>query len=214
VAGAHLRRLALVAVAAGAPPIFTGSWLVLGALQDGYSQRAGTISALAAEGAPYAGAMVAAFVVQGFGQLAGAALARAAPPAPWVSGWLAVGGVGTLLAGAVRLPDAGGSPLLATGHALAATAAFGGLHLAVLAGALSRAVPRWLRVSAVAALAVAVPHLVWFVTKLGQDEPYFGYAEKVFTTVLLAWCAALALGRIPIDPATATPAAPSAAELR
>jgi hypothetical protein len=214
VAGAHLRRVGLVALAAGAPLVFTGSWLLLGALQDGYSQGADTISAVAAVGAPYAGAMVAAFVVQGLGQLAGAALARAEPTAPWVAGWLAVGGVGTLLAGAVRLPDDGGNPLLATGHALAATAAFGGLHLAVLAGALSRAVPRWLRVSAVAALVVAVPHLVWFVTKLGQDEPLFGYAEKVFTTVLLAWCAALALGRTPTGTAAAAVTASSAAEPR
>lgn len=188
-------RPLLVALAAGAPVVFTGSWLLLGALTDGYSQRADTISALAGVGAPYAGPMVAAFIVQGVGQLAGAWLAWAQPRARWVAVSLAVAGVGTLLAGAIQLPDGGGPQWLATGHALAATAAFGGLHLAALAGALSPAVPRWLRAAAVAGLAVALPHLAFFVAYLGPGGEWFGYAEKAFTTVLLAWCGALAVGR-------------------
>lgn len=186
---------ALTVLAAGAPVVFTGGWALLGARTEGYSQRADTISALAAIGAPYAGPMVGAFVIQGAGQLAGAALARATPAAPWVSGWLGVAGVGTLLAGVIRLPTGGGPAWLSTGHALAATAAFGGLHLATLAGALSPAVPRWLRAAAAGGLAVALPHLAWFVTDLGEGGPWFGYTEKVFTTVLLAWCAALAVWR-------------------
>ncbi len=182
-------------MAAGAPVVFTAAWWLLGAADAGYDQRADTISALAGVGAPLAGLMVGAFAVQGAGQLAGAALAGASPAAPWVARWLAVGGVGTLLAGGIRLPQDGGPAWLSTGHALAATAAFGGLHLAALAGALSGAVPRRLRVGAVVALAVALPHLAWFLLDLGSGGPWFGYAEKVFTTVLLAWCALLALGR-------------------
>lgn len=185
----------LTALAAGAPVVFTGAWVLLGRLTDGYDQRADSISALAGIGEPYAPAMVGAFVVQGLGQLAGAALARERPAAPWVGSWLVVGGVGTLLAGVIRLPTDGGPAWLSTGHALAATAAFAGLHLGALAGAFSDAVPQRLRVAAVLSLAVALPHLLWFVTELGDGGPWFGYAEKMFTTVLLAWCAALAIWR-------------------
>lgn len=182
-------------LAAGAPVLFTGAWVLLGRLTPGYVQSSDTISALAAVGAPHAGPMVVAFMAQGLGQLAGARLAAGSPGAPWVARSLVVGGVGTLVAGVVRLPQGGGPAWLATGHAIAAAAAFGGLHLAALAGSLSHAVPRWLRRSAVVALVVAVPHLVWFVAHLGHAGAGFGYAEKAFTTVLLAWCAALALGR-------------------
>lgn len=188
---------AVTALAVGAPVLFTAAWLLLGGATAGYSQRADTISALSGVGAAHAGPMVAAFVVQGLGQLAGAALARRRPAAGWVSGWLVVAGVGTLLAGVIRLPDGGGPAWLSTGHALAATAAFGGLHLAVLAGALSPALPRPLRVGAALALVVALPHLAWFLTDLGGGGPWFGYAEKAFTTVLLAWCVAMALRRVP-----------------
>lgn len=184
-----------MALAAGAPVVFTGGWALLGELTDGYSQRADTISALAAIGAPQAAPMVGAFVIQGCGQLAGAVLAARQPAARWVSAALTVAGVGTLLAGAIRLPDDGGPAWLSAGHAVAATAAFGALHLAALAGAMTPAVPRWLRAGAVVALAVALPHLVWFVADLGDPGPWFGYAEKAFTTVLLAWCAALAVWR-------------------
>lgn len=182
-------------LAAGAPVLFTGAWWALGSATPGSSQLDDTISAVAAVGAPRAGLMVAAFLVQGLGQLAGARLALAAPRAGWVAAMLAVGGIGTLLAGAVRLPGDGGPAWASAGHALAATAAFAGLHLAVLAGALSRSVPRRLRVAAVAALVVALPHLAWFLAHLGSGDAAAGYAEKVFTTVLLVWCAALALLR-------------------
>ncbi len=175
--------------------LFTAAWWVLGSATAGYSQRDDTISAVAAVGARNASPMVAAFGLQGLGQLAGSRLAVLAPRAGWVAAWLAVGGVGTLLAGVIRLPDDGGPAWLSTGHALAATAAFAGLHLAVLAGALSSAVPRRLRVAAVVALAVALPHLALFLLRLGSSGAWLGYCEKAFTTVLLIWCAALALGR-------------------
>lgn len=186
---------ALQVLAAGAPVLFTAAWWVLGSRTAGYAQAPDTISAVAALGAPHAGPMVGAFVVQGAGQLAGARLATLTPRAGWVAGWLAVGGVGTVLAGVIRLPDDGGPQWLSAGHALAATAAFGGLHLAVLAGACSSSVPRRLRVAAALVLAVALPHLAWFLRDLGSGGPWVGYAEKAFTTVLLAWCAALAIAR-------------------
>ena len=186
----------VLALAVGAPVLFTAAWLLIGAATAGYSQRADTISALAGVGAAHAALMVAAFLVQGLGQLTGAVLARREPAARWVGRWLVVAGVGTLLAGVIRLPDGGGPAWLSTAHALAATAAFGGLHLAVLAGALSRALPPRLRVAAVVALVVALPHLGWFLADLGGGGPWFGYAEKAFTTVLLAWCVAMALRRV------------------
>lgn len=182
-------------LAAGAPALFTGAWLLLGASTPGYSQRRDTISAVAAQGAPYTGPMVAAFVVQGLGQLAGARLAWSAPDQRWVGRWLGVAGVGTVLAGVIQLPAAAGPGWRSSGHTLAATAAFGGLHLAALAGAGSRGLPPWLRASAAAALVLALPHTAWFLVQLREGGPWAGYTEKAFTTVLLAWCAGLAWGR-------------------
>ncbi len=183
--------LLLVVLGAVGGPAFTLTWLVLGALSPGYDQSADTISALAAVGATTAGPMLVAFAVQGTGQLALAAVAlqlrlRA------VAASLVVAGVGTLVAGAVRLPD-DGSSAAATAHALAAVAAFGGLHAAVLAGALDGALPRWLRGLAALTLVAAVPHTAWFVHQLADAGPWFGYAEKAFTTVLLVWTTTLAL---------------------
>ena len=188
----HTVPRSLVAVAAAGGPLFTAAWLGFGALTPGYGQRADTISALAAVGAAQAAGMLTAFAVQGVGQLAGAGVASRRGLRA-VSASLLVAGVGTLGAGAIRLPEDGGSSAVAGAHALAAVAAFGGLHAAVLAGALSTSLPRWLRVSGVAALALAVPHTVWFTLQLGDPGPFFGYAEKAFTTVLLTWTTAFAL---------------------
>jgi len=181
----------LVALGAAGGPVFTLAWLTLGELAPGYGQRADTISALAAVGAKTAGPMLVAFAVQGMGQLALAAVA-ARLRLRAVAGALVVAGLGTLVAGAVRLPD-DGSSAAATAHALAAVAAFGGLHAAVLAGALSAALPRRMRVAAALALTLAVPHTAWFVLQLADPGLWFGYAEKVFTTVLLVWTTTFAL---------------------
>ena len=182
---------ALVGLAAAGGPVFTLAWVALGARSPGYDQRADTISALAAVGAATATPMLAAFAVQGAGQLALAAVAGRLRRRA-VSTSLVVAGLGTLVAGAVRLPDDGASAA-ATVHALAAVAAFGGLHAAVLAGTLDRALPRWLRAGGALVLAVAVPHTVWFVLQLDDAGPLFGYAEKAFTTMLLVWTTTLAL---------------------
>lgn len=181
----------LVALGAVGGPVFTLAWLTLAEVAPGYDQRADTISALAAVGATTAGPMLVAFAVQGMGQLALAAVA-ARLRLRAVAGALTVAGLGTLVAGAVRLPD-DGSSAAATAHALAAVAAFGGLHAAVLAGALSTALPRRMRAAAALALAVAVPHTAWFVLQLGDPGEWFGYAEKAFTTVLLVWTTTFAL---------------------
>lgn len=183
---------ALVVIAAVGGPAFTLAWVVLGLLAPGYDHRADTISALSAVGASTAVPMLAAFALQGFGQLALAAVA-ARLRLPWVAVSLVVAGTGTLLAGAIRLPDDGPSAA-ATAHALAAVAAFGGLHLAVLAGSLAGSLPRGLRLGALVALVVALPHTASFVLQLGDPGPWLGYAEKAFTTVLLVWTTALALG--------------------
>jgi hypothetical protein len=183
---------ALRALASGAPVLFTAAWLLLGGLSDGYSQRGGTISELAEQGAVTAGAMTTALAVLGVGQLAGWVLAWQRPRAPAVGWSLVLAGAGTLAVAALPLPGAAGPRWLTSAHALAATAAFGGLHLAALSGSLSGALPRRLRVAGAAALAVALPHLVGFVSGLDGPGRWSGYLEKAFTTVLLAWCAALA----------------------
>ena len=179
-------------LASGAPVLFTLAWLGLGALTPGYSQVAGTISELATIGAPTAGAMTTALALLGTGQLAGAVLAWRRPRAPSVAGSLVLAGVGTLAVGTLPLPGTGGPGWLSSAHVAAATMAFGGLHLAALSGALSPALSRRLRVAGAASLAVAVPHLVQFVSGLGGSGTAAGYLEKTFTTVLLAWCAAVA----------------------
>ena len=183
-----MHRLPVTLAVAGGP-VFTLAWLGLGWLAPGHEQRADTISALAAEDAPLAAPMIAAFTVLGLGQLSLAALA-AGRRLVAVSASLVMAGLGTVLAGAFQVPDDGTA---ATVHTLAATAAFGGLHLAALAGTLERSLPRGLRVAAVVALAVALPHTVWFTVALDDPGPWLGYAEKAFTTVLLTWTTALAL---------------------
>jgi hypothetical protein len=152
----------------------------------------GTISELAELGATTSGAMTTALALLGVGQLAGAVLAWRRPRAAGVAASLVLAGVGTLGVGALPLPGAAGPAWLSSAHAAAATVAFGGLHLAALAGALSPALSRRLRLAGAVALAVAVPHLVQFVLGLGGTNTASGYLEKAFTTVLLAWCAALA----------------------
>lgn len=194
---AHPTDLPLAALACAGPVAFTGAWWLLGNQEPGYSQRTGTISALAAHGSAVAAPMLAAFAVQGAAQLANAVLSGRRRLRP-LSGALVVAGLGTWLAGATRLPaettEADPSTVVQVAHLVAATAAFGGLHAAVLAGALERRLPRWLRVAAAGALAVAVPHTVWFVVALRSPDPsHLGYAEKAFTTVLIAWTATVAL---------------------
>jgi hypothetical protein len=179
-------------LASGAPAVFSLAWLGLGSLTDGYSQVRDTISELAALGAPTSGAMTTALALLGAGQLAGAVLAWRRPRAAGVAASLVLAGIGTLGVGALPLPGAVGPSWLTSAHAVTATAAFGGLHLAALTGALSPALSRRLRVAGAVSLAVALPHLVQFVSGLGGPGAASGYLEKAFTTVLLAWCAALA----------------------
>ncbi|WP_460459008.1 DUF998 domain-containing protein, partial [Angustibacter peucedani] len=101
----HRPTAPLVLAATGAPLVFTAAWVVLGALRPGYSGTRSTISALAAEGAPHARWMVAAFVVQGLGQACCAVLAWRRDGARWVAAALATAAVGTVVAGLVPLPD-------------------------------------------------------------------------------------------------------------
>jgi hypothetical membrane protein len=184
-------------LAVGAPVAFTACWLVVGVLTPGYDQTRLTISGLAEQGQPHRAWMTAGFVLQGLGQLAGAALALRRPRERWVSAALTLGGLGTIAVALVPLPGATGPVWLATGHSLAATAAFVGLHLAALAGLASSRVPRGLRVAAALALVVALPNLAWFLAHLSSGGGWYGGSEKAFVTVLLAWCAALACGREP-----------------
>lgn len=198
-------RMFLRILAAGTPVVFTAAWLVLGWLLPGYSQQADTISALAQLGIRTHPPMTAALAVLGLGLLAGAVLAWRAPRAPAVAGSLVLAGLGTLGVAALPLPGMSGPRWLFDVHPLAATGAFVGLHLAVLCGALSRSLPTGLRIAAVVSLAVALPHLGWFLHDLFTGGgPWDGYTEKTFTTALLAWYVAFALLR----PATGARSAP------
>lgn len=185
-------RISLAVMAASAPVIFTGAWWVIGVL-DGEDASRVTISHLAAQAAPRGGWMVAALLAQGCGQVANAALARRVGGGRGLPLALLAAGIGTLGAGLLRVPAPDvADESSATGHAVAATVAFVGLHVATLVGALSPRLPRWLRGSAVVALVVALPNLGWFLLRPNGSDVWAGGSERTFVTVLVAWTVALA----------------------
>ncbi len=176
------------------PILFTATWLILGLLYDGYSTVGGTISVLAAYGAPYAAVMIAAFVVQGaamitIGVLVGRRLPRSAPAAAV----LGLNGVGTVVVGLVRTTcgdgdrswcaDSSGYAASVTAHAAIATVTLLLLAVAPLvvawgAGREDRAV----RSVSLIVFALGTPLLIWFAVDTGA-----GWAEKLFVTLLIGW---------------------------
>lgn len=175
-----------VLVVAG-PVLLTATWFALGAGHDGYSQVDGTISVLAAYGAPGAGLMVASFLLQAAAMLVTAGLLRVA--ARPVAVLLAVNGAGTVAVALARTtcggPDADWCRV--SEHPLSA-----GLHVAVasvslLALAAAPWVALWLgrdRVGSLLAAVVGTPMLVAF--GVGAAG---GWAEKGFVTVAIGWAA-------------------------
>ncbi|CAN5356709.1 hypothetical protein BH20ACT5_BH20ACT5_21070 [soil metagenome] len=176
------------------PVLFTLAWLALGLLHQGYSTVGGTISVLAAYGAPFAVVMIAAFAVQATAMvtiavLVGTRLPRSRPAALV----LGLNGVGTLLAGLVRTvcgaqdrswcADTGPHPTAVSAHVAIATVTLLLLAVAplVVAGGAGRQ-DRRLRTVSVIVFALGTPLLVWFALDTGA-----GWAEKLFITLLIGW---------------------------
>ena len=180
------RRLALLAVSG--PVVFTASWWLLGAATPGYDHARDSISAVATTGHPFALPMAAAFVWQGLAQLGnGWLLSRTGHRA--LAAVLAGSGLGTLAVAALPLPELGGAAWRGPAHTAAATLALGLLHVAAGAGALDTRLPGRVRALGAAALAVALPCTWWFL-RAGSTGTG-GYAEKLMTTVLLAFTTAV-----------------------
>lgn len=190
-------RAGLVVVLVGGPLLFTLSWLLLGWSQPGYSQRADSISVLAAYGAPLAAVMTAAFLGQAVAMAAaGWALRRVAPAAGVL---LAVNAVATVVLTVARIPCRAGDATWCTPsehptsyavHVVAATVALVALSLApaVAAARLRRTGWVW---SGAAATGLMVPLLAWFAVATAA-----GWAEKAVVTVGIGWAAAIASGLI------------------
>lgn len=198
-------RRALGVVAVAGPLAFTLVWVVLGLAHKGYAPRQETISSLSAHDVPGWPWMVA-------GQLALAAgftaLALLLPMALggigwWPAGFAYLAAYGTVQASAFRTicnhSDAGWcTPLPRSAyprsqwlHGIGTGIAFGGVLLACAATAYAagRSGPAWhdVVVWSVAAEAVALPHVGWFL--LNAESSWHGWAEKVFLTTLASWVA-------------------------
>lgn len=184
--------VALIALIALGPAVYTATWLLLGQSHDGYSQHDDSISALAAFGAPLAWVMTVAFVVQS------AAIAAAA----WglrghglTASLLSTNAVGTFVVSAAPIScgaqDAtwcvqSEHPTSSAVHVAAATVALSALAAAPLAYAWPPRRAGW-PIAAVAGI-VMVVLLVWFAVSTAA-----GWAEKIMITVGICWAAVTAL---------------------
>ena len=196
-------RRALGVVAVAGPLAFTLVWVVLGLAHKGYVPRQETISSLSAHDVPGWPWMVAGQLALAAGF---AALALLLPMALggigwWPAGFAYLAAYGTVQASAFRTicnhSDAGWCvPLPRSAyprsqwlHGTGTGIAFGGVLLACAATAYAagRSGPAWhdVVVWSVAAEAVALPHVVWFL--LNAESSWHGWAEKVFLTTLASW---------------------------
>jgi hypothetical protein len=195
----------LGAVAIAGPVTFTLTWVVLGWSHPGYIPRQETISSLSAHDVPGWGWMVAGQLALALGFLA---LALLLPRGLGRLGLLpaafaALAAYGTVQASAFRticnhsdatwctpLPRSA-YPRSQWLHGTGTGLAFGGVLVACLATALVawRLGPPYRDVALVStvALAVALPHVVWFL--LNAESSWHGFAEKVFLLALTGWVA-------------------------
>lgn len=176
------------------PILFTATWLILGLLYEGYSTVGGTISVLAAYGAPYAAVMIIAFVIQGTAMITIAVLVRRwLPRSAPAAAVLGLNGAGTAVVGLVRTTCgegdrswcsvSGGYAASVTAHAAIATVTLLLLAVAPLVVAWGAGrVDRSLRSVTLAVSALGTPLLIWFAVDTGA-----GWAEKLFVTLLIGW---------------------------
>ena len=174
------------------PVGYTAVWLLLGLSHDGYSHVAGSVSILAAYGAPGAGLMTAAFVVQGAAMALAARLLRPADGPTSVA--LMVNAAATLVVAAARVGCGDGDaawctpsahPLSEGVHVVAATVALSTLVLAPLLFGLRRRRDHQVGSGlALACFAVMAPLLVWF----GIADAA-GWAEKLVISIGIFWAA-------------------------
>ena len=177
------------------PVLYTATWLLLGVSNDGYSHVDGSISVLGAYGAPYAWVMAVAFVVQACAMgLAGWLLRSVDRP---TSVLLTVNAVATVVVASARIGCGQGEadwctpsvhPLSDAVHTVAATIALVTLSMAPLVfGLRQRRERRSESLTALAAVAVMAPLLVWFGVASGA-----GWAEKTEVTIGSFWAATAA----------------------
>jgi hypothetical protein len=194
----------LAAAACCGPALFTLDWAVLGAWHRGYRPRSETISSLSAHNAPGWGWMVAGQLALAAGVAALAVLVtRGLGRRGWpAAAMLTLAVVGTLQASAFRTicnsADAGwctplprsAYPSAQWAHGIGTGVAFGGLLCACLATALAvwpDPAHRPVLVASAVCLAVALPHVVWFLAL--SSSSWHGWAEKVFLVSLAGWVA-------------------------
>ncbi|MDQ3474767.1 MAG: DUF998 domain-containing protein [Actinomycetota bacterium] len=192
---------------AAAPTLLIGGWTVAAARQETrFDSLTQTISALAALDATDRWVMTAALAGVGLSHVTTAlALRGAALPGRVV---LAAGGVATLLVAALPLPtvlgDGGSTP-----HTVVAAISFGALAvwpaLAMRAnrtdnrivrttGPAKQKIPWGLRRTvAVAATAVLLAGVGWFVSDLGQEGSQVGLSERVSAGAQALWPLAVVL---------------------
>jgi hypothetical protein len=182
------------ALVAAAPAVLTAGWLWSGARTPGVPHATRSISALSAAGRPCRGPVLVGQAAQGVAQLANAELARRAG-LPALAAVLAASGAGTLVTTGAPLPadEVTGGPWHRS-HTWAAGVGIAALHLAPVVGALDPRLPPRTRAGAAAALGVALPLSTYFVHRLARRSGVgraYGWAERAFLTVLLAWTSTL-----------------------
>ncbi len=186
---------------AAAPTLLIGGWTVAAAQQEtGFDSLTQTISALAALDATDRWVMTAALAGVGISHVTTAlALRGAALPGRVV---LAAGGVATLLVAALPLPtvvgDGGSTPhtvvagisfgALAVWPALAMRAQRTDTRISRTTGPATQKIPWGLRRTvAVAATAVLLAGVGWFVSDLGQEGSRVGLSERVTAGAQALW---------------------------
>lgn len=171
-----------------APWLFTAGWLWSGARTPDIPHGSRSISALGSAGQPFPWPTLAGQALQGTAQLVNADLARRAGLRS-LSAALAATGAGTLVATATPLAEnAGGGVHRA--HTVAAGVGMVAFHLAPAIGAADPRLAPTTRRLGVAALATALPASAFFTHHLrtrGNEGPGYGWSERIFLTVLLAW---------------------------
>ena len=173
-----------------APVLLVGGWTAAAALQPHFDQIADTVSSLAAPGATDRWVMTATFLAVGVCYIVTGLALRPAGPAGRLI--LVAGAAGGMLV-AVN-PEQPGNPYPA-GHMICAAIGLAGLT-AWPAGAWRRgpAVPWGLRPAvAVAAVAVLLAPLTWFVVELITGAGQVGLAERVTGCAEAAWPLAVVL---------------------